>query len=127
MDNTNELQEKVTLLEERIHELEDFIENAALPLHWVNGSGIITWANKFELDMLGYSKEDYVGRHIANFHADKDVIEDILKRLTNKETLINYPAQLVAKDGSIKKVLINSNVFWKDGKFVHTRCFTRQA
>jgi two-component sensor histidine kinase len=43
----------------------------------------------------------------------------------NRETLNNYEARLRCKDGSIRHVLINSNVLWKDGKFVRTRCFTR--
>ncbi len=112
-------------LEVRVEELSDFIENAALPLHWVNGSGVIIWANQVELDFLGYTKEEYVGKHISNFHADKEVIENILSRLINKETLKNYPAKLKAKSGEIKPVLINSNVLWEGDKFIHTRCFTR--
>ncbi|MCE3278743.1 MAG: putative Histidine kinase [Bacteroidetes bacterium] len=112
-------------LQSRVDELTDFVENASIPLHWVNGSGIIVWANKAELESLGYSKEEYIGKHISNFHADKNVIEDILSRLIRKETLKNYPAQLLCKNGQIKPVLINSNVLWKDDKFVHTRCFTR--
>ena len=108
-----------------IESLLDFIENASLPLHAVNGSGIIIWANKAELDFLGYSKEEYFGKHISHFHANKDVIEDILVRLTKKETLRNYPAQLKCKNGEIKSVLINSNVLWKNDEFIHTRCFTR--
>lgn len=112
-------------LKERLEELHDFIENASLPLHKVNGSGIIVWANQIELDALGYKKEEYIGKHISNFHADKEVIEDILQRLIKKETLLDYPARLITKSGEIIRVLINSNVFWKDGEFVHTRCFTR--
>src|SRR5919106_3174471 len=30
-----------------------------------------------------------------------------------------------AKDGSIRHVLINSSVMWENGKFIHTRCLTR--
>ena len=45
--------------------------------------------------------------------------------MTRKETLKNYEARLRAKDGSIKHVLISSNVLWKNGEFAHTRCFTR--
>jgi PAS domain S-box-containing protein len=112
-------------LRERNEELEDFIENSSVPLHWVDGNGIIVWANKAELDALGYSKEEYIGRNIKEFHADENVIEDILIRLANKETLHNYEARLKCKDGSIRNVIINSNVFWKDDKFMHTRCFTR--
>ena len=109
----------------RIEELTDFIENASIPLHWVDGQGIVIWANQAELDALGYSKEEYIGAPISRFHADQETIGDILKRLTNNETLQNYKAKLKCKDGSIKHVLISSNVRRKDGKFIHTRCFTR--
>ena len=36
-----------------------------------------------------------------------------------------YPARLKCKDGSIKDVLIDSSVLFRDEEFVHTRCFTR--
>jgi signal transduction histidine kinase len=75
--------------------------------------------------MLGYTREEYVGRSITDFHADQDVIGDILARLRAGEKLAEYPARLRCKDGSIKDVLIDSSVMWNDGKFIHTRCFTR--
>jgi PAS domain S-box-containing protein len=105
--------------------LTDFFENAAVGLHWVSSEGIILRANRTELNLLGYSREEYVGRHIAEFHADKPVIDDILQRLSCGECLEAYEARLRCKDGSIKYVLISSNVLWEDGKFIHTRCFTR--
>jgi len=105
--------------------LTDFFENAAVGLHWVGPDGIILRANKTELHLLGYSKEEYVGRHIAEFHVDKPVIEDILQKLGCGECLLGYEARLRCKDGSIKYVLISSNVLWEEGKFIHTRCFTR--
>ena len=119
-DNIEELQWE-------IDSLLDFIENASIPLHAVNGSGIVIWANKAELDFLGYSKEEYIGKHISYFHANQNVIEDILNRLTNKETLKDHPAQLRCKNGDIRSVLINSNVLWKGDKFIHTRCFTKDV
>ena len=54
-----------------------------------------------------------------------DVIEDILRRLSCNETLENYEARLRRKDGSLRDVVINSNVLWENGEFVHSRCFTR--
>jgi PAS domain S-box-containing protein len=105
--------------------LTDFIENAAVGLHWVSPDGIILWANQVELDLLGYQREEYIGRHISEFHADQEAISDILCRLTGYETIRDYEARLRCKDGSIKHVLIDSNVFWQDGQYVHTRCFTR--
>ena len=77
------------------------------------------------MDALGYSREEYVGNHIADFHADQDVIGDILDRLSSGEELRDYEARMVRKDGSVRHVLINSSVNWKDGEFVNTRCVTR--
>lgn len=93
-------------------------------LHIVSGEGIIIRANKAELDLLGYRPEEYIGRHVAEFHADAPVIGDILQRLSCGEPLQRYPARLRARDGTIKHVLITSNSRIVDGKFVNTRCFT---
>ncbi len=108
-------------------ELADFFENATVGLHWVGPDGTILRANRAEMDMLGYTREEYIGRNIADFHADEEVICDILKRLTAGEKLTEYPARLKCKDGSIKEVLIDSSVMWREGEFVHTRCFTRDV
>ena len=108
-------------------ELADFFENATVGLHWVGPDGTILRANRAELEMLGYDREEYVGRHIAEFHADEDVICDILRRLQAGEELHDYPARLRCKDGSVKDVLIDSSVMREGGEFVHTRCFTRDV
>ena len=106
------------------NDLEDFFENSAVGLHIVSGEGIIVRANKAELDLLGYPEEEYVGRHIAEFHVDAPVIGDILQKLSRGTKLDRYAARLRAKDGSTKHVLITSNSRISNGKFVNTRCFT---
>jgi PAS domain S-box-containing protein len=103
----------------------DFVENATEGLHWVGPDGVILWANRSELESLGYSQEEYVGHNIAEFHVDEPVICDILRRLTAGEKLDGYEARMRCKDGSIRHVLINSSVYFDQGKFIHTRCFTR--
>ncbi len=104
--------------------LRDFVETASMALHWVGPDGIILWANQAELDLLGYTREEYIGHHIAEFHADETVISDILARLSCGESLQEHEARLRCKDGSNRDVLINSSGLFEDGKFVHTRCFT---
>lgn len=106
-------------------ELKQCLEHAAEGLHWVGPDGVILWANHTELALLGFTRDEYVGHHIAEFHVDRPVIDDIMARLTRGETLLNYEARLRHKDGSVRFVQINSNVLWRDGQFVHTRCFTR--
>jgi PAS domain S-box-containing protein len=106
-------------------QLTDFFENAALGLHWVGPDGTILRVNQAELDMLGYERDEYVGHNIAEFHVDKDVIEDILAQLNAGEVVRDYDARMRCKDGAIKYVRINSSVYRENGKFIHTRCFTR--
>jgi PAS domain S-box-containing protein len=77
------------------------------------------------MDMLGFTREEYVGRHIAEFHVSPPLIADILQRLGNRETVLEYETQLRCKDGTIRHVLINSNVLWDGDRFVRARCFTR--
>ncbi|MDB5694418.1 MAG: two component sensor kinase, partial [Alphaproteobacteria bacterium] len=105
-------------------DLDDFFENGTVGLHLVGGDGTILKANPADYAPLGYTAEEYVGRSIVDFHADADVIQDILARLTRGEKLDKYPARLKAKDGSIRHVQISSSVCFREGAFVNTRCFT---
>ncbi|MCC6889911.1 MAG: PAS domain S-box protein [Hyphomicrobiales bacterium] len=104
-------------------DLRDFLERANVAIHWVDPDGTLLWANRAELDMLGYAREDYVGHHVAEFHVDRHAADDILRRLGERERLTDYAARLRRKDGSIRHVLINSSVFSHNGEFVG--CFTR--
>ncbi|HYE44499.1 MAG TPA: PAS domain S-box protein [Caulobacter sp.] len=105
-------------------DLEDFFENSAVGLHIVSNEGIVLRANRAELEMLGYTADEYVGRHIGEFHADEEVINNILSCLSKGEVLDRRPARLRTKDGSLRHVLITSNSRFEDGRFVSTRCFT---
>jgi PAS domain S-box-containing protein len=109
---------------EPVIDYQDFFENGGIALHLVGPDGTILHANRAELQLLGYPAEDYIGRSIAEFHADPHIIDDILGRLSRGETLVKYPARLRARDGSIKHVEITSSVQFRDGAFVNTRCFT---
>lgn len=108
-------------------ELADFVENAVEGLHRVGPDGTILWANRAELQMLGYEWDEYVGRHIAEFHEDPATIDYILTTLLSGGALYDQPARLRCKDGSIKRVLIHSNGHFDDGRLRYTRCFTRDA
>ena len=114
-------------LSKRERELSDFFENAMEGLHKVGPDGTILWANQAECDLLGYAPEEYIGRSIVDFHADADVIAEILQKLQAGEALENCPARLRCKDGTIKHVCITSNACFEDGVFVYTRCFTRDV
>ncbi|MGH7232561.1 MAG: PAS domain S-box protein, partial [Nitrospiraceae bacterium] len=107
-----------------VNELREFFLDAPVGFHCLRPDGVIVWANQADLNMLGYRPEEYIGRHISEFHADQQTIRDLLDRLTRGETLQNYEAVLRCKDGSAKHVLISSHGLWEEGRLTSTRCFT---
>ncbi len=114
-------------LGKRERELADFFENATDGLRKLGPDGTILWANKAEHSLLGYTAEEYIGHSIGDFHADANVVADMLDKLGRGETLENFPARLRCKNGSIRHVLVNSNACIEGGKLVHIRCITRDV
>ena len=110
-------------LERSERELADFFDSASVPLFWLGPDGVIVRANQALLDLLGYTREEYVGRHVSRFHVDRDVVDDALARLFQGDSLKRFPARIRCKNGSVKKVLIDSSSLWERGRFVHSRCF----
>lgn len=113
--------------ETRAHkeELRDFLESAVVPIHTVDKDGIITWANQAELDLLGYTRDEYVGRPVADFHVDAPVLEELMRRLHAGGVVRDYEVRLRAKDGTIRYVALSSRGHLLDGEFATTRCFSR--
>eukprot|EP01038_Epipyxis_sp_PR26KG_P014077 gene14077-18889_t len=48
----------------------DFLENAPRPMHVVDQDLKIIWANKIELEILGYKPSEYIGHHLYEFTPD---------------------------------------------------------
>ena len=113
--------------EQNLAELEDFFENSLIGLHIVGADGIVKRANRADMTPIGYgdTPEKYLNHDITKFHASQPVINDMLGRLLSNQPLVNYPAQLLANDGSTCPVLIYSNSRMSGDQFVNTRCFTR--
>jgi PAS domain S-box-containing protein len=123
-----QLQATQEQLRRREEELEDLVESAALGLHRLAGDGTILWANRAELEMLGYDEAEYVGRNVADFHVDAALAADVLARLRDHRALRDVEARLRAKDGSIRRVLLTSSAHrreMREGDAAHARCFTR--
>jgi PAS domain S-box-containing protein len=107
--------------------LAETLEDAPVAIQWVGADGRILWANRTELRLLGYAPEEYIGRSILDFHVDRDLAETMLLRLSRGEALTAVEARMRASDGTIRHVVVDSNALWQDGRFVHTRCFTRDV
>ena len=120
------LQRAAAQAEDRADELQDFLDNAIECLHRVGPDGTVLWANRAELEMLGYQREEYVGRPIRDFHGDPAIADDILARLARGEAVRNRQAVLRCRDGTEKFVLISASGVFREGRFTSSRCFTRE-
>lgn len=108
-------------------ELIDFFDNAPIALHWLGGNGTVIWANRRELEVLGYTRDEYIGQDIMKFCPDSsETVLEIFKQLGSGNTIQDVPVRFRTKTGEIRDLLIDSNVNFKsDGSFNHTRCFIR--
>ena len=105
-------------------QLEDFFENCPVGLHIVASDGTILRANRAELDLLGYTADEYIGSNVSNYHVDRNVVRDLLDLLARGERIDRFVARLRARDGSIKHVQITSNALIENGRFLSSRCLT---
>ncbi len=123
------LEQKSTELSLEISQqgIADFIENAVIGMHLVDGQGIIVWANQAELTMLGYSAAEYIGKPLLDFHVNRPSTEASFQRLCRNEPVRNFEAQMWRKDGSICHLLIDANALFRDEQFIHARCFSRDV
>ncbi|HKE17048.1 MAG TPA: MEDS domain-containing protein, partial [Kofleriaceae bacterium] len=57
-------------LRESQEELQDFVDNAVEGMEWLDPQGVILWANRAQLDLLGYGRHEYIGHHVSEFRVD---------------------------------------------------------
>jgi len=105
--------------------LPKLIEYLPLGMRWVGKDGTILLANHEALDLLGYTRDEYVGHSLSEFHPDAADVETIIDHLSRGEPLTDFETRLRAKNGSIKTVLITSSVVQAGEEVLHAECFTR--
>lgn len=108
-------------------ELADFFENAPVGLHWIGPEGRILRANRAELALLGYSREEFVGRHISEFHEKPEIARMMLDLLRAGETFDDVEVSLRARDGSFRRVRLSADAFREADRILHARCMLRDV
>jgi PAS domain S-box-containing protein len=110
-------------LQMRESELRDFLENAVIGMHWLAPDGIVLWANRALLDLLGYQPQQYVGHDLREFVEDPAVVDQILSRLAALQPLRACELRLRCADDSLRWVRLDANPWLHDGRLLHARCF----
>lgn len=122
-EETRQGQKTRQTLELREAELRDFLENAAIGMHWLASEGTIVWANRTLLSLLGLQPQQYVGRNFAEFVENPAQLDQMLRLLKSGENVRGAEFQLRSSDGSPRWVRIDANPWQHNGEFVHARCF----
>jgi PAS domain S-box-containing protein len=105
--------------------LADIAEKAPVGLLQVGADGIIQWANLAELELLGYAREEFVGKKAAEFYAEQSEGLKALARLAIGETIRDCRTNLRARDGTLRNVLISSSADIENGRFLRARFLTQ--
>jgi len=116
------------LLEDRVRErtaeVQDLYENAPCGYHSLDAAGTIVRINQTELNWLGYTKEEMLGRPIADFAtpASQEMLATKFPEFKQRGWLRDLQFEFVRKDGSILPALVNATaIFDANGAYVMSR------
>ncbi len=107
--------------EERFRELFD---NAPVGYHEIDKNGNIVRVNQTEADMLGYKREEMIGKPIWNFMVDGENIKGTILSKISGEIYLgkDYERKYIRKDGTILDVLQEDRLIKdKDGNITGLR------
>ncbi|HJV50955.1 MAG TPA: PAS domain S-box protein [Noviherbaspirillum sp.] len=112
-------------LERQAEEINDLYENAPCGYHSVDRNLVIVKMNHTELEWLGYTREELVGRRtMAELQTEgsKALYLRKFSELIEKRHLRNLELEMVRKDGSVMPVLLNASAqYGADGAFLMSR------
>ncbi|UCH82221.1 MAG: PAS domain S-box protein [Nitrospiraceae bacterium] len=106
----------------------DLYDNAPDMYHTLNKEKIIIDCNQTEASMLGYAKEDIIGRPLANFFTKESraFLDDDHVQLQEKGALFNLERTFIRKDGTTFPAIINVFANYdKHGRMTGTRAIAR--
>lgn len=104
-------------------DLQNFLENAVIGMHWIAPDGTILWANHTQLEFLGYQPDQYVGHKLAEFVTAPQAVDAFLDRVRVGEKVRGCQLEIRCADGSLRWFRMDANRWIENGEFDHARCF----
>ncbi|MDH3878960.1 MAG: PAS domain S-box protein, partial [Desulfobacterales bacterium] len=106
----------------------DLYDNAPDMYHTLNEDKIIIDCNETEAMMLGYAKDDIIGRPLAHFltNDSRKLLDSDYSILKDKGAVFNLEMTFIRKDGTIFPAIVNIFAnFDEHGKLTGTRAIAR--
>jgi PAS domain S-box-containing protein len=87
-------------------------EQSPVPMHLINGSGMITETSDTWTSLLGYNREEVVGRHISEFWAPGSGLwkEALEAHQTAAGSIVQRERRYLCRDGNVLDLLVSSRV-----------------
>ncbi len=106
-------------------EIQDLYDNAPCGYHSLDANGVFIHINQTELDWLGYTREEVIGKmrlaDLQETFSKEQFLQDFKDNLKG-DGVRNLEMNLRRKDGSLLPVLINGTMIRDEqGNFKHTR------
>lgn len=89
--------------------------------------GTILWANHAELNLLGYSAEEYLGHRLQQFHVTPVLVEGALQKLRAGQAVRDCKAYVRTKRGGVLQVALSLEPSFDGGEVIHGQGFTREV
>jgi PAS domain S-box-containing protein len=103
---TSELSETLSELVSAREYLQAIVENSADIIITVDPTGLITTFNPGAEKVLGYDREEVVGRRIEMLFADPAERDAAIAKLEHTDHVVNYLTHFVTKNGDVRNVLL---------------------
>jgi len=106
----------------------DLYDNAPDMYHTLDKDGIIIDCNETEARMLGYKKNEMIGKPVTHFFTDisKKLFKNDFPRLNRERRLLNLEREYVRKDGSTFPAMLNVfSEYDEDGNFLKAKTISR--
>lgn len=113
------------VLPQSLPNLKTFCDNSPVGISFLDRQGKIIYANKTELELLGYESNDYFGSNISAYHEEKPSLNYVMSSLTSGSDFKNVEASLICKDGTSREVLLSSIATHAGSRSDLRVCFTR--
>ena len=87
-------------------------EQSPVPMHVFNGDGFITAVSKSWISLLGYDREEAVGRHLSDFWAPGNELWDqsAWSRLMTDGEITDFERRFVCRNGSVLDVVVSARL-----------------
>ncbi len=125
-----ERKQALAALRESEERYRDLYDNAPDMYHSLDKDGMIIICNETEARMLGYSKEEIIGRHIKDFFTESSgrLFDRDFPTLKERKVLMNLEREFLRKDGTTFPIVLNVHADYNEkGEFIMSNAVARDV